>query len=237
LLIIDNNKITLSKRLKKIASYIPVCKSFADIGTDHGYLAIYAIQEKLAKKVIASDISKKPLNQAKKQIKNYSLENAIETRLGPGLNLIEIDEVEGVVIAGMGGSNIYNILENDLKKSRLFNFLVLQPQNNSNYVREWLSKNGYEITKEGLVKENNIIYQIILAKPGKSKKYKDIELDFGLISNIETKILLEELIKDKINKYEKILLEMNNSENNDIINKRDMFIKEVNVMKSYLSDL
>jgi tRNA (adenine22-N1)-methyltransferase len=236
---VDNrlNQINISDRLIKIADLIPKCDAFADIGTDHGYLAIYAIQNKIAKRVIASDISKKPLEQAKRQIEESLLESEISTRLGPGLVPIRDNEVEGIVIAGMGGSNIYTILEDDKEKSKNLGFLVLQPQNNSHYVRDWLINNGYKIFKEELVKENDIIYQIIQAKPGKDKKYDKVELEFGLIENVVNDKLLKDLIEDKLIKYNKIILEMNNSDNNDIINRKKLFEEKAKLLKNYLAKI
>src|SRR6056297_2980082 len=213
--------INISDRLKKIISLIPKCDVFADIGTDHGYLAIRSVQEKIARKAIASDIAKMPLEQAKHQINKYNLIEDIDIRLGSGLEPIEVNEVDGIVVAGMGGKNIYNILESKKEVSTRLEFLILQPQNNSEAVRFWLIENGYKIVQELLVKENNIIYQIIKAVPGKSANYSNIEMQYGIKKTIDNKSLLKEYLDQEINKCRNILIEMNKSENSDIIDKRN----------------
>ncbi|MFP4457214.1 MAG: tRNA (adenine(22)-N(1))-methyltransferase [Clostridia bacterium] len=231
------DSINLSQRLKKIASLIPKCNIFADVGTDHGYLAIYAIQRDIAQKVIASDIAEKPLKQAENKIKEHGLSREINTRLGPGLEPIEASEIDGVVIAGMGGNNIFDILEDKKDVSKDLDFLILQPQNNSKKVRLWLLNHGYKIVNEELVIENNIIYQIIKAIQGISEKYSDIELEFGLNRLIKEKGLLKEYLRQEINKCKKIIIEMNKSKNSDIIDKKNAVKREVDLLEQYLYKL
>ena len=101
----------LSKRLKFIAKHIDKCKSIADIGTDHGYIPIYAVKNNLCERSIASDINKDPVKKSKLNISLEGLSEKIETRLGGGLEPIKAKEVEGIVIAGMGGNLIRDILE------------------------------------------------------------------------------------------------------------------------------
>ena len=120
----------LSKRLNFIINNIDKVSVLADVGTDHGYIPLYATQNGLCHKAIAIDINKDPLDKARL---NAILEGAgdeLEFRLGDGLNPLKKDEVEAVVIAGMGGNLIRDILEENIEKVASFNYLILVPAQN-----------------------------------------------------------------------------------------------------------
>lgn len=228
--------INISERLKTVSDLIPQCNIFADIGTDHGYLAIHAIQRGLSKQVIACDIAKKPLQQAVTQINEYNLGDSITTRLGPGLSPIKKGEIDGAVIAGMGGSTMVCILEEDKEISKELGFLVLQPQNNSAKLRKWLMNNGFLIVAEELLEENNIIYQVIKAVPGVSENLNKLELSYGSLKNIKDKPLLKKYLSQEIKKYEKIINQMNKSKNHAIIKKKQGITKRIDLLKTYMSN-
>ena len=99
----------LSPRLLKIAKCID-CDTLADIGTDHGYIPIFAMNNGLCKKAIACDINKGPLLSAKENIELYNLSDKIETRLSNGLLSLSPMEADTIVIAVMGGLLIRDIL-------------------------------------------------------------------------------------------------------------------------------
>ena len=100
----------LSKRLKEITLLIDKCNIIADIGTDHGYIPIYTVQEGLCTKAIASDINKGPVDKARMNVRREGLERFISCRQGPGLSTLEPKEAEAVIIAGMGGNLIRDII-------------------------------------------------------------------------------------------------------------------------------
>src|SRR5690625_7229202 len=102
----------LSKRLMKIASYIPKSPFLADIGSDHAYLPCYICLKDKEAKAIAGEVRSGPFDRAVQTVRNYQLDNKVEVRLGDGLEVInEKDEVSVVTIAGMGASLIEQILE------------------------------------------------------------------------------------------------------------------------------
>ena len=101
----------LSKRLTAVAGLVTEGASVADIGTDHGYIPIYLIEQNLSPKVIAMDINKGPLERARIHIAGYGMSDRIETRLSDGLAAVKPKEVEEMIVAGMGGGLVIHILE------------------------------------------------------------------------------------------------------------------------------
>ena len=120
----------LSKRLNLIANYIDKCDTLVDVGTDHGYIPIYSVLKDICKKSIATDINKDPLDKAKLNSIFEGVDESVEVRLGGGLEPITKGEAQGLVIAGMGGNLIRDILEADKEKAKGFDFIILQPAQN-----------------------------------------------------------------------------------------------------------
>ena len=172
--------IKLSPRLEKLASYIEENTNIIDIGCDHAFLDIYLAQKYNNINIIASDINSNALNNAKKNIKKYKLENKIKTILSKGLENINDKSLNTIIISGMGSHTITGILYNDLSKLKNIETLILQSNNDLDFLRTKITKIGYYIEKESLVKDSNIIYTIIVFKKG-HKFYNKKELYFGPI--------------------------------------------------------
>lgn len=170
--------IKLSPRLKQIVEFINDNSNMVDIGCDHGLLDIYLLQHKKNIKVIASDVNENALNNAKKNIKKYKLENEIETVLSNGLDSIDTTNIDTIVIAGMGSHTIAGILYNNLKKLKKVDRLIIQSNNDLDFLRYKVTKIGYYITQEKLVKDAGIIYTIIEFKKG-YRFYTKKQLYFG----------------------------------------------------------
>ena len=135
--------IKIDSRLKDISDLIDQCDIIADIGTDLGYLPIYLIQKGICNKAIAADVAINPLNSAKENINHYQLNDKIITKLTNGL--VNIEKVNFVIIAGMGGNLIIDILSN---QTNLHDNYILQPNLHVDLVRKYLSENGYKIIDE-----------------------------------------------------------------------------------------
>jgi len=195
----------LDPRLKAIADMIPEGSKVADIGTDHGYLPVYLVIKGISNQIIATDVNQDPLNKAKEQVKQYRLEDKIQTRFGNGLDVINPGEVNVVVLAGMGGVLIKNILQAGLMVLEKIEKLVIQPMNAQKVVRQWLMDNGFTIVDEVLARENDKIYQIIAAVPGYQRVEDPFYYEIGqkLIEKKDT--LLPVLIEQKIKKYSEII--------------------------------
>lgn len=171
--------IKISKRLELIANLVENNTKIIDIGCDHGLLDIYLSQKLNNVKIIASDINKNALNNAIKNIQKYNINN-IETRLGNGLDVVDKNEINTIVIAGMGTYTIIDILSSNINKLDNVNSIIIQSNNNIDKLREYIVSIGYYIDDELLVEENNIIYTIIKFKKG-LKKYTKKELFLGPI--------------------------------------------------------
>ena len=163
----------LTKRLNCILNYVN-CKVAADVGTDHAYIAVELIKSGKAEKVIASDINEGPLNIAKNNIIKEGLSEKIETRLGGGLSVLEEGEADTVIIAGMGGELICQIIKDDIQKAKK-SVLIIQPMNAQYEVRKFLLENGFNIKCEDIECEAHRVYNIIIAENGKQEPFeKDI---------------------------------------------------------------
>lgn len=197
----------LSKRLKFIVDKIEEAISVADIGTDHGYIPLYLLKNNKCAKVIASDINKDPLDKARL---NAILEGAgeeLEFRLGNGLSTLKKNEVQVAIIAGMGGNLIRDILEADINKVDGFDYLILQPAQNPEVLREYLYTNEYEILEEDLCVDEEIYYELFKVR---RKKGENTILD-QIYYEVSPKLLMGKhpLMKDylnyKLENYKKIL--------------------------------
>lgn len=151
----------LSDRLQMIADEINIGETMADIGTDHGFLPLYLLETKKCKKAIMADISQGSLQKARENCQLYFPEKVFDLRQGSGIEVLKDGEVDTVVIAGMGGILMTEILGNDTEKSHSIKKYILQPRNNIGKLREWLSKNSFTIIKEQLVRESKFIWEVL----------------------------------------------------------------------------
>ena len=199
--------IKLSKRLEAISSLIPNNSKVIDIGCDHGLLDIYLFQKKISKKIIASDVNNNALSNAVKNIKKHNLENNIETRLGNGLDTLkETDDINTIIISGMGAHTIVGILKNNVKKLKKIEHIIIQSNTKIEFLRREIIKLNYFIEDEDLVEDNKKIYTIIKFKKGK-KKYTKKELFFGPILVKKNSVLFQKYNQQELAKLN-ILLKM-----------------------------
>ena len=172
----------LSKRLEVVASFVDENdRSVIDIGCDHGLLSIFLANKYKKLNIIASDVNKNALESARGNISKYKLEDRIDVRLGNGLSVIENDDnVDTIVIAGMGANNITGFLKSDVDKLVNVNKIIIQSNTDIYLLRKTVTSLGYYIDDEELVLDKNIIYTVIMFKKGK-KKYSYKELYLGPI--------------------------------------------------------
>lgn len=168
----------LTPRLEAIAEMVDQGATLADIGTDHGYLPVALLNRGVIESAIAADVNEKPLESAKRNTPE-NLKEHMQFRLGNGLGPILEGEVDQIVIAGMGGELIGQILSADWKKTRSFASLILQPMVKVSYLREFLKDNGFCIVDETMVQEGNKFYQIMKVKHGQEQELEPIHLEIG----------------------------------------------------------
>ncbi|MBQ3421399.1 MAG: SAM-dependent methyltransferase, partial [Romboutsia sp.] len=190
----------LTDRLLKIASLVTKGKKIADVGTDHGYIPVYLLNKGHVDFAIMADVNKGPLENARSEVRHNNLTDKVDLRLGSGIEVLNENEVDEVIIAGMGGILISELLEAKKSVAHSLDKLILQPMQAQDELRKYLLNNGYEILDEVLVKEDFRIYEIIVAKyTGKNTNVEDeiyYEVGKKLIENNDT--LLNELIDKKI---------------------------------------
>lgn len=194
----------ISLRLKTIAKEVSG-ETVADIATDHAYIPIYLCNEIGISNAIAVDVNKAPLERAKCNITRYGCETKIETRLGYGLEKIAHNEVESIVIAGVGGCLVTEILKLELDKTRSFKQLVLQPQSDIYKVRKCLHDIGFKIANERMVYEDGKFYTIINCNLGVEEKYSETEYTFGKILIQRKDSTLSEHLKIEMQKQQNIM--------------------------------
>ncbi len=170
----------LSKRLEVVSSYINDNSKIIDIGCDHGLLSIYLAKKYDNIKIIASDVNTHALGTAIENIKRENLENRIDTRLGSGLDVVTPEEIDTIVIAGMGANTIVGILKYSTNKLINVKDIIIQSNTDLYFLRKNVTKLGYYIKDETLVEDANIIYTVIKFSRG-SKRYNYKELYLGPI--------------------------------------------------------
>lgn len=208
----------MDKRLHRIAQLIPAGKGFVDVGTDHGYLPVYMLDHGYMGKVIASDINEVPLSCAVRNAEKAQYDDKIGFILCDGLDERVSDEVDTIVIAGMGGDTICGILDRAEWCMDSRYKLILQPMSKAEILRYWLSYNDFEITDEVFVDDCGTVYQIICAIYGKRCTLSDAELFIGRHELVRTQPIYKKLLDSNILKFERLVKGLGHSaESADIV--------------------
>jgi len=229
--------IKLTPRLQRIADQVTVGDTVADIGTDHGYIPIYLLKNKISPFVIAGDINKRPLESAENNIKKYDLSDKAETRLGSGPSILKPGEVNTIIIAGMGGLLISDLLETSKKIIEKSNTLILQPMQAQPELRKYLINNGFTIDKDILVKEDYRIYEIIVAKHGAQEVTHPIYYEIGFHINSNQKSLAVEFINGKIKATKNIIENISNNASESLVEKLKEMDDKLKKLEEILSCL
>ena len=222
-------RIELSKRLKLVASFVEPGAVVADVGTDHGYVPIWLVQEGVAAGGIAMDVNPGPLERAAAHIGACGLADRIQTRLGDGLSALSDGEADTVIIAGMGGPLIVRILTDGLETARGMGRLILSPQSEIWSVREFLDRYGFVIEDEAMTEEDGKYYTVIRARFGseyieegtgyieKGTENKAFEVRAEEVGRLDGRIMTDTGADESVNqrkhlewKYGKCLLEQKN---------------------------
>lgn len=226
----------LTDRLLKIASLVTEGKRVADIGTDHGYIPVYLLNQGKVPYAILADVNKGPLENARSEVRHNNLNDKVDLRLGSGIEVLNENEVDEVIIAGMGGILISELLEAKKNVAHSLDKLILQPMQAQDELRKYLLNNGYEILDEVLVKEDFRIYEIIIAKyTGKNTEVKNeiyYEIGNKLIENKDE--LLSELVNKKIKSYESIIKKLEGKSGEVIETKREETKKHIDELKGLI---
>ena len=171
-------RIALQPRLRLLAEMTPPGGRLADIGTDHGYLPVWLLQEGRIPSAIASDVGAEPLEHARRTAEEYGA--ALDLRLCDGLRGIAPHEADTVVMAGMGGETIIHILTDSSWPRDSGCTLLLQPQTKVELLRRWISENGYVCRDERLVWDKGKLYVVLQMTAGEPFTPDEVRLYGGL---------------------------------------------------------
>ena len=173
----------LKPRMAAAAAFAREGKRFADVGTDHAYLAVSLCESGFAPGGVASDIHKGPLDRARQNIAAAGLSDRIVLHLGNGLDGLQAEAPEDIYILGMGGELIADILSRAPWVQNGNVRLILQPMTHQRDLRTYLLGNGFSILDETLTEEDGRIYQILCAAyDGNVRTWDDAELTVGKIN-------------------------------------------------------
>lgn len=207
----------------------------ADIGCDHGYVSITLTNKGIFNKALAMDINEGPLKLCKQNIALYGDETKIETRLSSGFDKLNKGEADSVIIAGMGGMLIRDILEAGKDKLLEVNQLVLGAQSDLDTVRKYITAAGFKIDHEEMLEEDGKYYQLIRAiRCEMITPLSNIEALYGpvLIKN------KHEVLREYLEKQRAVLTGIKNKlKGNDderIANRVKELTKDINVIDDTL---
>lgn len=227
-----------SKRIELIVENLEKVITLADIGTDHGYVPLLALKNELCEKAIACDINKDPLAKGKLNAILEGIDDQIDFRLGNGFEPLNINEVEEVVIAGMGGNLIRDIIEKDINKASSCNYLILVPAQNPEVLREYLYKNDFEIIKEDLCCDEGIYYELFKVRKaeGQATELDSIYYEISPMLLRSKHPLMKDYIDFKIEEYNRILGFISDDSESALKRKEEVTnkIQIINKMKNYL---
>jgi tRNA (adenine22-N1)-methyltransferase len=223
----------ISKRLGRIADYVPVDSVVADIGSDHALVPIHLVTSGKVNRVIAGEVNDGPFQTAKANVSRMGLQHQVDVRKGDGLEVVTEGEVSVVIIAGMGGGTIVHILAAGRDKLLRVERLILQPQGDADRVRHWLSENGWMIREEDLLMEDELLYEIIVAEPGVQSLGTKEEEEFGPVLLRKRHPLLQVKLEQEIEKADRVLRSLERSSGDAAEKKR----KELESRKHWLQEV
>ncbi|MFD1317690.1 tRNA (adenine(22)-N(1))-methyltransferase [Loigolactobacillus zhaoyuanensis] len=175
------NKNHLTKRLAAIAACVPNGARVADIGSDHAMVPINLVTSGKVDYAVAGEVIAGPFARAQNAVVAAGLAPKIRVRLADGLAAIRaMDQIDTVVIAGMGGILIRDILARGQQELKTVKRLVLEPNVQEDVVRTWLAEQQFAIIQEKILREDQHTYEIIVAeRQAQPVKYTELQVKFG----------------------------------------------------------
>lgn len=170
----QENRMHLTPRLRTIMQQVPEGARLADIGTDHALIPTALLRRGVIQSAIASDLREGPLDSAARTAKQFEVEHKLSLRLGGGLQTVKPDEADTIVIAGMGGETIAQILADDAWALDGAHLLLLQAMTAQPYLRQYLAAHGGVIQKESLCREGQRIYTVMTVVGGGKREQKKL---------------------------------------------------------------
>lgn len=202
----------ITPRLETIIMHVNG-KIIADIGTDHAYIPIYLIENSMADFVIASDVKEGPVSIARDNIKDHNLSDKIEVRFGSGLSVLKQGEADTIIIAGMGGILISEIIDMDIEIAKASK-LILQPMNAQYELRKYLLSHGFKITDEDISIEGHKVYNIMTVESGHQEKFEN-DFEYQIPKYLKKHKYFKNLYDKKHREFTKVIKGLENSKETD----------------------
>lgn len=216
----------ITPRLESILKNISA-DVIADIGTDHAYIPIAALEDNIIKRAIASDINEGPLKIAEKNVAEHGLSDKVELRPGGGISVLKPGEVDEIIIAGMGGMLIADIIKADMETAKA-SAMILQPMNAQYELRKFLIENGFSIIKEDISLEGFKVYNLMVVKSGVQEAFRK-DIHYHLPPYLKENENYKALYDKKHREFSKVIT--------GLIKSKDVDTDKLNQYKFWLSEL
>lgn len=197
----------LSARLKAIYDMVPKGTA-ADIGSDHGKLIISLFQDGVIYKGYAIENKKGPYSRLVKAIKENKVQDNVIPMFSDGISELPSD-VDTVIIAGMGGNTIIDILKAHPRKLRNVKTIIVDAHNSVPELRRQVSKMGYIIAEEDMILEDGIYYEIIKFIVGESAYLDEPDIEFGPRLRVEKSCTFKSKYEMRIREIDNLLSKKN----------------------------
>lgn len=224
----------ITKRLESIAKCVKTGSVVADIGTDHGYVPIYLVKKGICDKTYAMDINKGPLEKATDNIRKYGVTGQVTTILSNGLVGLKDTQVDTVIIAGMGGMLIANILEAGEKQLAHTERLILSPHLDVEVVRRKVHAMGYKIVGEQMLTDEDKAYNILVCEKGLESYEDDLSYRFGALLLEDKNPVLKQTILKKQAVINKILAGMAGNDSCNVLERKEELKKDLEKLTEVL---
>lgn len=234
----------ISKRLEAVAAMVTSGRKIADVGTDHAYIPIELVKRGVVPWAVAMDVNRGPLQKAEENIRQYGLEQKIETRLSDGLAALAPGEAQSIIIAGMGGPLTIRILREGEEKLAGCRELILQPQSEIRLVRAYLEEQGWMADREEMILEEGKYYPMMhvalpqnqeeIRCPGQ-EKLSPVQLRYGPILLSEHHPVLHEFLLREQNVNRRILESLGRACGAAAVRRRREVEQELKIVEEALS--
>lgn len=221
---------------------MPPADTICDVGCDHGYAAISFLKRGTAKRVIAMDVNKGPLEQAKRNARLYGVSEQLELRLSDGLQEVVPGEADAFLCAGMGGRLMVRIMTEGREVMAHMSGAVLQPQSELNIVRRYVYENDWHIVKEDMVFEpdgteegEGKYYPMMYIEPGREAIPDELSLLYGPMLIKQKHPVLLQYLTFSLKTKEKVLEKLQKQAVSEQARERAYVLKEeIQKIKSLL---
>lgn len=225
---------SLSKRLTICAELVTGGKTVCDVGTDHALLPVYLVENGVCKRAYACDIAQGPLNSAKKSVEASSCADRIRIIQSDGLDNVPPEGISDVVIAGMGGELIIDIISRAEWLKNGVN-LVLQPNTREPELIAWLYENGYGISRQKACEDGGFIYTAMQASyTGDFRTPSEIERIVGALDPGDE--CSKKYILKQANRLETAAKAMSESRSEDVLGRASKIIGRVKLLYNYVGE-